>query len=126
GLPNGYDANSISSAIPGLNNDMLVEFSEPNSGTVACLDAPSIVMSYSEVEFLLAEASLRGWAQRTAAEHYNKAITANMQSTRLFPVVELHGGSSVISQSAIDAYLASNPLNTAGSFEEQMEQIYTQ
>lgn len=126
GLPNGYDANSIGQAIPGFTNDMLAEFSEPNTGTIASLDAPSMIMSYSEVEFLLAEAALRGWGPGTAAEHYNKAITANMQSTSMYPEVQVHGGSSVISQSEIDDYLAAHPLNAAGSFEEQMEQIYTQ
>lgn len=126
GLPNGYDANSISDAIPGFSNDMLVEFSEPNTGTIASLDAPSIIMSYSEVEFLLAEAALRGWAPGTASEHYNNAITANMQSTSLYPIIELYGGSSVIPQSAINGYLADNALNMSGSFETQMEQIYTQ
>ncbi len=126
GLPNGYDANSISDAIPGFSNDMLVEFSEPNTATLASLDAPSMILTYSEVEFLLAEAALRGWGPGTAAEHYNKAIAANMQSTSLYPVVTLSGGSSVISQSAIDTYLAAHALNTGGSFDAQMEQIYTQ
>lgn len=126
GLPNGYDANSISNAIPGFSNDMLVEFSEPNTGTIASLNAPSMILSYSEVEFLLAEAALRGWGPGTAAEHYNNAITANMQSTALYPEAAVYGGSSVISQSAINAYLAAHPLNSMGSFEEQMEQIYTQ
>lgn len=126
GLPNGYDANSISDVIPGFSNDILVEFSEPNTGTIASLDAPSMILSYSEVEFLLAEAALRGWGPGTAAEHYNNAITANMQSTSLYPVASVYGGSSVISQSEIDAYLAAHPLNTGGAFEAQMEQIYTQ
>jgi hypothetical protein len=119
GLPNGYDANSIKVVIPGFTNTMLVEFSEPNTGTIASLNAPTIIQSYSEVEFLLAEAALRGWGAGTAAEHYNAAITASMQSTTLFP------GGIVIPQADIDAYLSANAI-TQGSFNQQMEQIYTQ
>ncbi len=126
GLPTGHDPNTVASVIPGFTTDMLVEFSEPNTGTIASLDAPTIIMSYSEVEFLLAEAALRGWGPGTAAEHYEKAIAANMQTTSLFPRVTLYTGSSVIPQSAIDTYLAAHPLDESGSFAQQMEQIYTQ
>ena len=42
---------------------------------------PSIILDYSEVEFLLAEAAERGLGgvTGTAESHYNKAITANME-----------------------------------------------
>jgi hypothetical protein len=119
GLPNGYDATTIKQVIPNWSNDMLVEYSEPNTGTIASLNAPTVLLSYAEVEFLLAEAALRGWESGTPAEHYNAAVTASMQSTTLFP------GGIVITPAAITDYLAANPLN-AGSFEEQMEQIHTQ
>jgi len=126
GLPNGYDATTIKTVIPGYTNNMLVEFSEPNTGTIASLNAPSIIMSYSEVEFLLAEAALRGWGDGMVSEHYNKAITANMESTNLFPLVTLYAGESVIQQSAIKTYLAAHPLDENASFDLQMEQIFTQ
>lgn len=119
GLPNGYDISTIQQVIPGFQKSQLVEYSEPNSGTISSLSAPTIFISYSEVEFLLAEAALRGWADGSAAQHYNAAIKANMESTRLFP------GDVVISQADINSYLATNPLPT-GSFDVQMEQIYTQ
>ncbi len=119
GLPNGYDANSIKEAIPNFTNNMLVEFSEPNTGTVGSLNAPTVIQSYSEVEFLLAEAALRGWGPGTATEHYNAAITASMQSTTLWP------GGVVIPQGEIITYISANPL-PGGSFDAQMEQIYTQ
>jgi hypothetical protein len=120
GLPNGYDATTIKAIIPNFTNDMLVEYSEPNTGTVASLSTPTVIMSYSEVEFLLAEAALRGWDTGTAAQHYSNAITANMQSTTLFP------GGIVISPAAITSYLAANPLRTSGTMDQQMEDIYTE
>lgn len=42
-------------------------------------DFEALLLSYSEVEFYLAEAAARGWnVGGTAAEHYNAAITASM------------------------------------------------
>jgi hypothetical protein len=118
GLPNGYDDATISGAIPGWNNDMLTEYSEPNTGTIANLNAPTIFLSYSEVEFLLAEAALRMWENGNTAEHYNNAIIASLESTTLFP------GGIVIESTAIEDYLAAHPLT--GTTEEQMEKIHTQ
>jgi len=120
GLPNGYDVSSIKQVIPTWDSNMLTQYSEPNTGTIASLNAPTILLSYEEVEFLLAEASLRGWGDGTAAAHYNAAVTASMQSTILFP------GNIVIPTETITNYLAANALNATGSMDQQMEQIFTQ
>jgi hypothetical protein len=119
GLPNGYDATTIKTAIPGFTNDQLVNYSEPNTGTIANYSSPTVFQSYAEVEFLLAEAALRGWGPGTASAHYNAAITASMKSTTIFP------GGIVIAQTAIDNYLAAQPLNGA-TVDDQMRQIHTQ
>ena len=126
GLPNGFDATTIKQAIPNFSNNMLAALSEPNTGTVASLNAPTIILSYSEVEFLLAEAALRGWGPGTSSEHYNNAIRANMQSTSLFPVVTLFSGESIMKEELIASYLTAHALNSNAPFEQQMEQIYTQ
>lgn len=97
---------------------MLVGYSEPNNKTIASMNSPSVFLSYSEVEFLLSEAALRGWEGGSPAAHYNAAITASMESTTIFP------GEVVIPTNAIEDYLATQPL--AGTMEEQMEQIHTQ
>jgi hypothetical protein len=120
GLPNGYDATTIKTAIPGFTNDQLVNYSEPNTGTIANYSSPTVLQSYAEVEFLLAEAALRGWGTGTASAHYNAAITASMKSTTIFP------GGIVIGQPAIDSYLSAQALNTGGSIDDQMKQIHTQ
>ncbi|MEJ7768488.1 MAG: SusD/RagB family nutrient-binding outer membrane lipoprotein [Chitinophagaceae bacterium] len=127
GLPNGYDATTIKSVIPTWSNNMLAEYSEPNTGTIASLSAPSVILSYAEVEFLLAEASLRGWDASPATAHYNAAVNASMKSTSIFPQAVLFpgGGAFAISQAAIDSYLLAHPLNGA-SFALQMEQLHTQ
>ncbi len=122
GLPNGYDVTSIKTIIPNWSNNMLVDYSEPNTGTIASLSAPTVLQSYEEVELLLAEASLRGWGTGTAVDHYNAGITASMNSTTIFP-------SNVfpysISAATIANYITAHPLNGA-SFNAQMEQIHTQ
>jgi hypothetical protein len=56
-------------------------------------DASAVLMSYSEVLFLQAEAAQRGWTGGDAAALYRQAITAAMQQLG-------------IAQAAIDAYLA--------------------
>jgi hypothetical protein len=61
GLPNGYDATTIKNVIPGFSNNDLVNYSEPNTELLQGLIAPTVIQSYAEVEFLLAEASARGW-----------------------------------------------------------------
>lgn len=119
GLPNGYDVSTMQQVVPGFQKSQLADYSEPNSGTISSLNAPTIFISYSEVEFLLAEAALRGWGPGTVSQHYNAAIKANLESTVLFP------GDIVISQADIDTYLAENLLSV-NSFDGQMEQIYTQ
>lgn len=42
------------------------------------LDAPGPLMTYSEVEFYLAEAVERGFITGSAADHYNKGVTASI------------------------------------------------
>ena len=47
--------------------------------TVRAADAPSTLISYSEVEFMLAEAAARGWSvSGTAQDHYNAGITESI------------------------------------------------
>ncbi len=122
GLPSGYDTGTISDVIPDWNNSMLVEYSEPNTATIANYSSPSIIMSYSEVEFLLAEAAIRGWTNGDAEVHYHNGIIANMESSQLFPSSNLAG--IAITNSEIRDYLDNHPLS--GSVEEMMESIHTQ
>lgn len=122
GLPNGYDPSTISQAIPNWSNSLLTSYSEPNTATIANYSSPSIILSYSEVEFLLAEAALRGWGSGTAEEHYHNAIRANMLSSLLFPNSSLVP--MTITSTEINDYLAAHPLT--GTFDDEMRQIHTQ
>ena len=98
-------------------------YSEP-SPLVLNLAAPLIIMGPAEANLLLAEAAVRGWYNGTsAASAYANGVRAGMTQWALWPTVGVNSG--VITTAQIDAYLLANPY-TAGSTEEQIEQINTQ
>lgn len=121
GLPGGYDYSSIKNLIPNWNDDMQAEYSEINIHTIAHLEAPTIFQSYAEVEYLLAEAALRGWGDGSAKSHYEKGLKASLEVQSLYP----NGMSISEANAAANAYLNNYPYQE-GSFDEQMEQIHTQ
>lgn len=66
-----------SGADPGASSNYST-FSKP-AVTLTQPDYPAILLSYSEVEFFLAEAVARGFnVSGSAQEHYNKAVTASV------------------------------------------------
>lgn len=95
-------------------------YSEPNPNTVMRYDAPICVMTPAEVNFLLAEAAIRGWYSGSAETLYNAGVSAAMRQWSLY------GKEGVISQDKIDYYLVNNPFKTGGTFDEQLEQISNQ
>ncbi|GAB3265407.1 SusD/RagB family nutrient-binding outer membrane lipoprotein [Larkinella harenae] len=96
-------------------------FSEPNPSTLLRYSAPVIVMGNAEMNLLLAEAAVRGWASGTTAPTaYSNAVKAGMRQWSLF------GTGGVISEAKINAYLAANPYKATGTVAQQMEQIHTQ
>ena len=73
------------------------------------INAPAIMLTYSEVLFNRAEAAARGWTEGDAAELYNMAITANMNQN------------GITDGAAIEAYLAqSNVAYNAANFEKSI------
>jgi hypothetical protein len=79
---------------------------------------PFFDFPYAEVEFLQAEAILRGYISGTASDHYAAGVTASMQSLSLLPTTP------TISTTAINAYLTQNPLT--GTTEQQIAQVNTE
>ena len=96
--------------------------SEPNPATVLLLGSPKLIFTAAESYFLLAEAALRGWySGATASTLYQNGIAAAMRQWSI-----IAGSAGTIPTAQINAYIANNPLNTGGSFDQQMQQIYTQ
>lgn len=89
----------------------LENYSELNMTTLFAMEADAIVMSYSEVEYLLAEAALKGWVSGDAEEHYNNGLSASC---------ERNG----VESADIEAFLAEEGI--AFDSANGMEQIHTQ
>lgn len=97
-------------------------FSDPNTSTVLRLDAPTLIMSYAEVQFLLAEAAAKGWnVSGTAQQYYENGVKGAMQILTIF-------GDKVpaVTTAEYDTYMAAHPFNAAGTEAQKMEQIITQ
>ncbi|MDR0976608.1 MAG: SusD/RagB family nutrient-binding outer membrane lipoprotein [Prevotellaceae bacterium] len=86
---------------------------------------PLIRLGYSEQQFILAEACLRGWISGNAADYYKRGIKAHMTFVRdCTPVKYAHGRE--LTDTYIDNYLASAPIQLTGNFDGDLKQIITQ
>jgi hypothetical protein len=94
-------------------------YSEPNPNTILKYTAPMLVLTNAETNFLLAEATIRGWNTGLASAYYNAGVTAAMNHWALY------GSGGIISASKANAYLTAHPY-VGGSFNAQMQQIHTQ
>ncbi|MGY5355382.1 RagB/SusD family nutrient uptake outer membrane protein [Wenyingzhuangia sp. IMCC45467] len=94
-------------------------------------------MTAAEAEFLQAEAALRGWAGAgTAQAHYEAGVTASFSQHGVSGVSTYLADNTSTPADFIDALSATNNIayasdvkiayNTAGTNEEQLEQIITQ
>ncbi len=124
---NGYVADTTTTLQKGMPNGVFnnrpedfATYSEPHPNTILAYDSPMLIMTNAEMNLLLAEAVIRGWHTGATADLYAAAVRAGMRQWALF------GGSGSISEDRTNSYLAQNPFNTAGSVEEQMDQIQTQ
>lgn len=103
-----YTDGTFKGGIYGANNPYTI-YSHVNPAITAP-DREALLLSYDEVEFYLAEAAARGFSvEGTAAEHYNRAITASME----------YWG---VPQSEITAYLAQPEVawNSGADFRQQI------
>ena len=84
---------------------------------------PSKIISYSEIQFILAEAALRGWkTPQSVEQHYNNGIHASMLFTSTNTPDEFKHN-VIIDESTINEYI-----NGIAKFDESkgLEQILTQ
>lgn len=95
------------------------KFMQP-SKYVSALNAPFFHLTPAEVEFLLAEAALRGWGGVTGAEgHFRKGLQLACEAMKFYP------GAPVIDQTRIDAF-KDHFTPFPGNFDEAMKTIHTQ
>lgn len=108
GMPNGYDSETIKE-YEGTTDPVNREttYSRLNPKLLDTED-PFIFMTYAEVEFLLAEATLKGWktgGAATVAEHYEKGVRGAMKQWFIFDET------FVVNDGQVDTYLAANPFD---------------
>ncbi len=113
GLPNGLDGPLLLALTGEENTDA---YAEINRGIFVGFDAPQILQTYAEVEFMLAEANIRWGIGGDAAGHYENGVAGAMR------MLSLYGEAAVIAEADITAYLAANPYDAANG----LEQISTQ
>jgi hypothetical protein len=108
--------------INGTKPSDFVTYSEPRQSTVLKVDAPLLLFTVAESNFLLAEAALRGWyTTETATNLYETGIRASMKQWDL-----ISGVTNIIPQARIDSYVTAHVLKTSGSVATQTEQIYNE
>jgi len=66
--------------------------------------APNFILTYAEVELLLAEAAVRGWGDADANGHYMAGLNAGLKHVSMYP------NAPEIPQNEIDDFIAANPL----------------
>ena len=85
------------------------------------ITAPMVFQTYAEVEFLKAEAAIRGWISTSDKDHYEAGVTAAMK------MLEGIYGTEPIADADITAFLAGDGAYKAGgSVAERWEQVMDQ
>ena len=85
------------------------------------ITAPMAMQTYAEVEFLKAEAAIRGWIGTSDKDHYEAGVTAAMEM--LAPMY----GTTPITAAEISAFLAGDgAYNVGGTIAERWEQVMDQ
>ncbi len=90
------------------------------------INEPSILISYSEVAFLLAEAVIRGWIPGNANDHYKNGIKASLQFSNFnYPAASgVPYNGQVYTADDINNYLNQPLINLQNG--KEIEQIITQ
>jgi hypothetical protein len=119
GMPNGLDRITLPSSpsydpnVPGQEH----QFSGVNRDVFAKLDGPRMLLTYGEVQFMLAEAAVRGWITGDAAQFYRNGVTGAMKTLAQYDV------SATIPDADITAYLTAFPFVGVADKEKAFEQI---
>ena len=125
---NGGVADTTSSIQKGMSSGLntkpadFATYSEPNPKTILLLNSPRLVFTAAESYFLLAEAASRGWYNGSSASAaYENGIAAGMRQWAI-----IGGSAGTITDNQINTYIANHKFNTAGTLDQNLEQIYTQ
>lgn len=135
GLPSGYDANGGEWDLvnaPGapkdpkdpsaLASDWKSHYSVPCRYTYGHPLSPTMMLTYTENQFLLAEAAYRGWiSDKSVKEYYESGVRSAMEQFSFYPNADAYY-KLYLNTEAVNQYLEKNPFNES----KAMEQIATQ
>tara|TARA_B100000963_G_scaffold57272_1_gene45364 strand:+ start:2924 stop:4435 length:1512 start_codon:yes stop_codon:yes gene_type:complete len=86
------------------------------------ITAPMVMQTYAEVEFLKAEAAIRGWISASDKAHYEAGVTAGMKM-----LSQLYPDMTAITDAEISTFLAGpGAYKAGGSVAERWEQVMDQ
>ena len=120
GMPNGFNLVTIQTDAtwnPKLDQH---QYSGINRDIYAKPDGPRMGLTYGEVQFMLAEAAVRGWISGDAEALYKNGVSGAMKN------VAKYDASAVITDAEITTYLTANPFVGIADKEKAYEQINTQ
>jgi hypothetical protein len=121
GMPVGHDNSTIPAVATGLGLASFYDFSQVDRRRLTKQSAPYFIVSASQTNLLLAEASHRGWiAEGTVEGYYTDGIRRNMEQ------MAIYDPGATIATVDIDTYLTNNPFVDDGTDETAFEQINTQ
>ena len=120
GMPNGYDlTNKPVSGAPGYPANGLDGYIAPNLAVIGKMNGPTFILTYAEVELLLAEAAQRGWnAGGSASDHYNKGVKAALT------YLSQYDPAGAIDAAVADAYVGANALQAGSELQQIAEQYW--
>lgn len=140
GMPNGYDQNGLGTDISKEPNYPGASPADPTTNTFdangkptyvdvanptgkysrptaalylgpANTPPPTLILTYAQTEYLLAEAAVRGWSVgASAAIHYSNATTA-----ALLTYATLNASAGAITSGVATAYATANPLDVSST-----------
>jgi hypothetical protein len=112
GMPMGYDQTTIAKVLPTYGLGTHYQFSRGDPFRMYAQTAPSILVTYSQTQLLLAEAAQRGWITGSPATYYENAVRADMAR------ISTDYPNSVIPAAAINAYVAAHPFDATKALEQ--------
>jgi hypothetical protein len=114
GMPNGYDQNGGATDISHASNypGNMHKYSTIRGDVYLSFSGPTFLVTYAQMELLLAEAAKRGWnVGANAQTHYKNGVRAAMEQ------LAQYNSSASVASSDIDAYLAAHPYVDANGLE---------
>lgn len=120
GMPNGYNQSnnafdiSLAPGYPGA----IENYSTIRGDIWLKLDGPTVILSYAQVEFMLAEAVARGWLPGSVSDHYYRGVKAAMQQLSQYDPL------AAISETSISEFLSQHPLDEANPMPAIQQQYW--